>query len=260
VTLAGYTQNIVDSVINYITDGTATAEREASLLPSLEQQSQSQGTMSSSSAFKRPRTSSTPGVPVSKVVKKYVQKCVKRMIEKKYATAVIDQANVGAAGSILSLGCAAITQGTSDSTRTGNIIRVVKLMVRFQVTSVVTSLFRYLIVWDKQSNGTLPGVAEVLLNANVNGMYNPDTVVGHGGKRFTIVKDSLIPINPSITAANQIYYRTHTFIKSMGRPVVYDASTGAATDLVSNNLFILYLDTSGTSDVVGYSEIEFEDA
>jgi len=237
LTLGGYGLGVARGVAEYFTR-TQETEREE----------QSQGM--SPAKIKRARTSKE--APPSKGVKKYVKKCMDRILEPKR----IDSGttiNPGTSGTVTDLSLWGIQLGTAVNQRVGNNIKLEELQLRFQATGDTTAgdldpaCTRVLIVVDHQCNGALPAVTDVLLQASVISHYNYNNVRGCGagsGSRFQILKDDVITFNPmpyyngtSSLAAGMSYFRSWKFKKL---PFIqYDANAGAITDLCSKNVFML---------------------
>lgn len=251
LTAAGYAKYVVDGVLSYF-------DREGyDEAPPLTQTSQgaSQGM---SHERKRPRTSSTTTVPVAKSVKKYVKKTVDRLLDDKYSSATITDSAVSTSGVVSGTLLAGITQGTTDTARIGNHIRIKEITFRGIVADTVNAIFRIIILWDRQPNGALPAFGEIISSGSVTGMYNHDTVVGCGGQRFSVLYDKTLFNTCKVAGATDS--KLAYFRKKVDKVVTYDANAGAITDLVSNNLIVAYICNAATGDLSATWEVCFVDA
>lgn len=199
-------------------------------------------------------------IPVAPNVKRYVKGCMSRLIEKKYLNQPITVTNISATGTVQSAALFNITQGTGDSSRTGNIIKVGALWFNLTFTDTVMNVIRAVLLWDRQPNGAGAGVSDVLVTSDINSAFNPNTVIGHGGKRFKVILDTQLVINPPIAATNTParYNRRLTFAGG-GVPVVYGGNAGTVADMTTNNLFWVLVSSSGTCDLNGNLQIKFTD-
>lgn len=243
VTAAGYSAALARGVYDYFANHATASQEEAT-------QELSQGM---APRIKRARSygaySGKRKPPVAKNVKSYVKKCMDRILENKR----IDSGtsiNPGLAGTVTDLALWGITQGNALNQRIGNNIRLKELQMRLTVngdtgsTDTDRTRIRVLIVQDKQCNGALPAVTDVLLQANVLSLYNYNNVVGCGGHRFVILKDKTWDFSPNsyydgatVLNPGQAYTTSWNFTKL---PVIqYDANAGAITDLCGQNVFMI---------------------
>lgn len=248
LTAAGYARHVIDGVQSYFS-----REGYEAGSPSYQEG------MSSSSSTKRQRRYSSRTVPVAKSVKKYVKATVDRLLDDKYNSATVTDSAVSASGTVVGLLLPGIQQGTTDTTRIGNHIRVKHITVNGVIADTVPNRGRVIICWDRQPNGALPAFGEILSSPTVDGMYNHDNVVGCGGQRFTVLYDSRFAINPNIVAT-QTYHHWKYSTHSQNKVVTYDGNAGAITDLVTNNLVVAYVASSSTLDLGFTYEVCFTDA
>lgn len=190
-------------------------------------------------------------VPVAKNVKKYVKRCMDRVIEDKWTQAALVTMNPGTAGTVSQIGLSAIQRGTTANTRTGNHIRPKFLRMRISARNDGANpdgqRVRFMIVQDNQCNGAAATISDVFDNSSVLGMYNPLYVQGCGGKRFKILYDKTVDINPTPYWNNSVSLtniENHTTSLVFGRsklPAVvgYDADTGGVADLADKNVFMI---------------------
>jgi len=162
-----------------------------------------------------------------------------------------------------------IQAGTGSWNRVGRIVSLKSIRCRMNiqvayagtVSETYTKHLRYLIVYDKQPNGTLPIKSEIIQYKNQsgteagtwNGYLSYDNM-----ERFTILKDQTITVNPYFRTFNstgeptsaqtfevfeECYLRLNhmTNFKSESTPMtIADISTGA--------LYIVFLTDTGNED------------
>jgi len=176
---------------------------------------------------------------------------------------VFDTANsfsFDATGEIPSTGqLCLVTTGDTLNDRDGAVIQVKSLQLRgfcsFQPgagATAATSVYLY-VVQDRQANGAAAAITDVLTSSNMA------TALGNvpNQYRFKILKRIVITlVSPAgvTTAYNSMVYPVEEYIKFY-KPIEirYKASTGAVTDLTSNNIFLLAGTDGGSDDTVGYA-------
>jgi len=213
------------------------------------------------SSAKRQRTITTRRkAPIAPSVKNYVQGCMDRLLEVKTATqAPVAFAAPGTAGTVNSVILPAITQGDSDATREGNIIRVKRLLFRVHCNdSTAGGHVRIILFVDHQSNGTTPAVTDVLASANWVSLYNTSNVVGVGGKRFKILSDKTDDITLQI-AATASFAPVYTRAYAMNMPVTYIGNAGSAADVGSNNIWFIAIASQATAGFGWAAQLTYTD-
>lgn len=203
--------------------------------------------------------------------KKYVQRCMRNMLEKK---SIVVQNVIGASGiptatgRVDPIGSFNIVQGTGDGNRTGNFVQIDKIWLRFACnipTGTPSSLYRVVVFQDKQTNGATPAVTD-LIETGTGGMlagYNDDNVNKVGGTRFNILRDELFTINSGVGASDAtsaVAYRTFSMVLKGPFKIHYDTNTTAIADIVSGEINIATF-ANGTNAVVQCQcQIAFVDA
>lgn len=206
--------------------------------------------------------------------RKYVKRCMRNQLEKKslpIQNFVGTSGVPGTAGQVDPLQSFNIRQGTTDDDRTGNFVRRTRLTVRMLANTVADTLapvmFRVIFFYDKQTNGATPAVADVI-TSGTGGMlagYNPNNVLGYGGTRFRILKDSFFVINPDtvVDASNTLARgRVWTWVWHGAKlgTIQFDADAGAITDIVSGEINVLTISDSATAVIQGSSQMQFVDS
>jgi len=209
------------------------------------------------------RTNLPPGPapgPVSKSVKSYVKKCMHQLSEDLFFFTALGSVTPGTAGAVTSFGLDTITQGDTDSSRTGDIIRVKQLHIRGIINTGSTSgcVFRMIVFRDLQSNGTTPTVAQVLTTADYLANYNPDTVTAVGGARFKVLWDRSVALNFNIAATLVL----HSFdLVVPGGPFRMDYITngGTSASVGTNNVWILSICSQATASHLTTTSAKYTD-
>lgn len=200
-------------------------------------------------------------IPVAPTVKKYVKRCMDRIIDKKYVDGAVTFTNAAAAGTIVADLICGITLGTADTNRVGNTIRVKKIWLRGTWKPDPTNNaqdLRMLCGWDRQPNGAAPTNTTILTQSLPYAPYNHNYVVGHGGSRYEITSDRRLVSNVNASGIGQFYKYTYTW---KGNKVVrFGGNAGTVADMVTNNFFVMMTAIDGISDFNGYVTIEYEDA
>lgn len=144
-----------------------------------------------------------------------------------------------------------IPQGDTESSRDGRMAYVKSIQIRgfahFTPGAAATaaSTGYMLVVLDTQANGAAAGVTDVL-TSNVVGTAL--TNIANSG-RFRILKRFKFTLNAmaGVTTAYNNVVRTVDWFKKCDYPITYSSTSGAITEIRSNNLFLI-TGTEGTSD------------
>lgn len=183
-------------------------------------------------------------------------------VEKKYLDSDIS-VNADMTGGVISNGLALVPQGTTDVTRVGNKIVVKNLGIHMQVyqTDQTTAAYqqgqlRLILFIDKQCNGAVAGVTDILKTASILSFRNMDQV-----DRFIILKDkvytsALVTTNAAHTSAASKYYKIN---KNVSFPMHFSSTTGAVTEIKSFNPSVLYITNSSTVRIAAASRAKFID-
>ena len=149
-----------------------------------------------------------------------------------------------------------IAQGVTESQRVGRkcTIRSIAWRGQLKLTNPagsggpISQTTRLMVVLDKQCNGAAPNVDDILETTDwqsFNNLANKN--------RFRTLYDKTFVLNPLSASgdgtANDFgeYDRAFTFFKKCSIPIEFDSTTGAITEIKSNNLVILAIsDTSNT--------------
>jgi len=160
---------------------------------------------------------------------------------------------VDATGEVPATGqLALIPQGVTQSTRVGRKATVKSIQVRAQLTDLpaaaavaATTIYLYL-MQDTQCNGAAAAVTDVLTSSDfAQGMVNMAN-----SSRFKILKRWVMDFNAAAGVATA-FNRTAKhieFYKRCNIPLEFSSTTGAITELRSNNLFLMAGTGGGASD------------
>ena len=160
-----------------------------------------------------------------------------------------------------------IPQGTGESQRVGRLAQIKSLQIRATVTfapgaSVATTFGQgwIYVVLDTQCNGAAASITDVLTGNNIStALLNLDN-----SQRFRILKKIYVNCQPQAgvsTAFNGVGQQVECY-KKLNIPIDYSSTTGAITEIRSNNIFLL-AGTDGNSDdnmtVAGNARVRFTD-
>lgn len=174
--------------------------------------------------------------------------------EMKFEDTTDTVATVAATGDVLNSVLFNITQGSGESDRIGRKITVKSMYVRGNILlPAATDInntqdeLRVIIYQDKQSNGAAAAVTDIVQNADLRSFLNLANK-----NRFRILADkNYVILAPgvggngtthSVGAAGKHYKIS---LPKLNIPVEYTASTGAITDLASNNIGVLTFSKNG---------------
>lgn len=159
-----------------------------------------------------------------------------------------------------------VPQSATENNRIGSKIRVKSIQVKgiaFQVpTNAATSADMGVIklVLDKQANGAAPAVTDVLTTQNLPlALMNLDN-----RERFEILKEwrILFEANAGVSTAYNNSVRDLNFFRKLDLPIMFSGTTGAITEITSNNLFLIAGSGTAGDDitaVTGTVRIRFTD-
>lgn len=150
-----------------------------------------------------------------------------------------------------------IPQGVTESTRVGRKACIKSIQLKGNVVfapaasaNAASTAFLYLIQ-DTQCNGAAAAVTDVLTNANISvGLINLAN-----SQRFRILKKWKWSMNSTAgatTAYNNVV-KTMEWYKKVNIPIEYSSTTGAITEIRSNNLFLLAGSDQASDDLITYA-------
>jgi hypothetical protein len=148
-----------------------------------------------------------------------------------------------------------IVQGDTVSTRDGNQLLVMRLVVRHNlvINTGVQCSQRVIIFWDNQANAAQPVVTDVLDSASfITGFNIPNAQ----SNRFHILHDEFIVT--SLNGANSGVDHVWTF--PLHHKVTYTGTTNVATANGKGAMYILYIADNANALFGTSLEVSFTDA
>lgn len=158
-----------------------------------------------------------------------------------------------------------INTGSSTFNRIGNKVNMRSLEYHIQIyplgtTSVNMTDLRFLVVYDRQTNGAAPTFADVIQNLDLGGGTSSnswDFPNGNNKDRFLILKDQRkesvsltwntnVFVAQYFAGAGEYDMAFHGKINLTGLETVYSASTGAVGDIRTGGLFYIILGQNNT--------------
>ena len=186
--------------------------------------------------------------------------------EKKFHDEDFDDAVVATGGTVIDSHIK-IAQGTTESTRIGRKLTIRKINWRYDIrlpasgsTLNSTDTVRVILYVDHQCNGATAAVGDVLASADYQSFRNLANMT-----RFTILLDKTYNVNyngGAYDGANDQYgavTQSYTFQKSCNIPVEYSSTTGAITEIKSNNIGSLLISRDGFAGFASKFRFRFDD-
>lgn len=167
-----------------------------------------------------------------------------------------------------STGMNLVAQGVTEKTRVGRkmIVKSIHLKgwVNYPSNAAGGSpgLVKIALVWDKQANGAYPSWADVY---EIDEPYSPRNLAN--SQRFVILKEFYFSLSSTAGSGNGTtdkfsgQSKIIKYFKKCNIPIEFDSTTGAITEVKSNNL-LLIADAKGQDDtIIGHlhSRIRFTD-
>jgi len=172
--------------------------------------------------------------------------------EFKFHDVDVDVGPIPTAGSILNSGSInLIAQGTTESTRIGRKCTIRKICWKYTIinndqVSNNGDTVRVIMYQDRQANGATAMVTDILESANYQSFRN----LANSG-RFKILHDTTHDMNQTAAAGNGTtqefgnYHESTEFYKNCNIPLEFSSTTGAITEIRSNNLGVLCISSGG---------------
>lgn len=189
--------------------------------------------------------------------------------ELKFHDLQLDQADIITGGVVLP-SVNLIAQGVGESARVGRKCTLRSIEWKwFLALSQKTDegvifggdRLRMIMYIDKQCNGSVATVLQLLEVADDNSFYNLAEQ-----NRFTILCDKSIDVN-YLTAASGAsasfdmgqVIKAGSFKKSLNLPIEYSSTTGVIAEVRSNNIGILLISTAGRMNITSRIRVRFSD-
>lgn len=160
-----------------------------------------------------------------------------------------------------------IATGTDFTNRVGRKILMKSVniigVVQPNDTSVSTTLCRALLIYDKQPNGALPAITDILNTSN-----SKDQINLNNRDRFVILRDWFQALAPQQDTATQAYAGSpttnnlHMFVK-LNHETIYNSTAGTIAAVTSGSLLLVTVGDSTNTNTYSLSastRIRFIDA
>lgn len=191
--------------------------------------------------------------------------------ELKYLDGTFDKTDIDIGGDI-NASINLIPQGTTQSERIGRKVVIKKIILKYKIilnesdsSTTTNDYLRWIVYQDKQCNGATATAANILALIGGHGVLSNRNLTESG--RFIILKD----IKTAITSEASIYQEVATNLVNMEKekweehyiecniPVEFDSTTGAITEIRSNNIGYLLISANGLLDVISTFRIRYTD-
>ncbi len=188
--------------------------------------------------------------------------------ELKFHDVDLDDAVVAATGGITA-SVNLIPQGVTEKTRVGRKCVIKSMMMRYEWflpgqtgSGNTAEVCRMIIFLDKQANGATASIATngVLESADFQSFND----LANSG-RFRILCDRVISLNSSAGGGNGttedygIVKKSGSFYKKMNIPLEFSATTGAITEIRSNNIGVILICEGGLAGFSSKIRLRFSD-
>ncbi len=186
--------------------------------------------------------------------------------ELKFFDQDIDDALIASGGTI-SDSLIKIAQGTTEVTRIGRKATIRSINWRFDIQlgtqtagSATNDIVRIILYLDKQCNGATAAVLDILETADYQSFNN----LGNKG-RFRTLMDRTYDVNLTAGGGNGTaedygaYIVSDTFFKKVNLPIEWSSTTGAITEIRSNNIGLLIISKSGLATFNSKMRIRYSD-
>ncbi len=164
-----------------------------------------------------------------------------------------------------------IKQGTGESERIGRKCTIRSIGWRFNVTlpevdaastPASPDIVRIILYQDKQTNGQAATVTGILETANIHSFNNLSNT-----SRFKTLLDKVVTINYGTLASDNAnvvssaeVQRWGTFYKKCNIPLEFSSTTGALSELRSNNVNVLLISFNGVAGFKSQFRIRYSDS
>ncbi len=189
--------------------------------------------------------------------------------EMKFHDLDIDDATIAIGGTIVALSVNLIGQGVEENKRVGRKCTIRSINWRYQISmaaagnaSNTNDIIRVIVYLDKQCNGataTVTGILEADDFQSFNNLANKN--------RFVILMDKTHKINATCgsgrgstdTLAFGEYSENFSFYKKCNFPIEFDSTSGAITEIRSNNIGVMLLAKDGVCTFGSKMRLRFSD-
>ncbi len=188
--------------------------------------------------------------------------------ELKFHDLDIDNATVASGATISQASCNLIPQGVTEVQRVGRKCTIRSINWRFQISTNVqsntaapaTEVVRVILYLDKQANGASATTAAIVESDDFQTFNNLANK-----SRFRTLMDRTYPMNIMASSGADATAEwageniTDTFFKKVNIPIEFDSTTGAITEIRSNNIGVLLLGKQGLAVFASKMRLRFSD-
>ncbi len=159
-----------------------------------------------------------------------------------------------------------ISQGTGESQRIGRKCTIKLISWRYSLTlkgqisqEISHDQVKLYIIWDKQTNGVLPLVSDIIEGATINGFRNLSF-----RDRFRVLATRKYAMANPAGAGDSVaqFYGTDLVCGEMNvkvnMPIEYDGVIGGITEIRSNNILLIAITLDGRIKIESRIRVRFE--
>lgn len=166
-------------------------------------------------------------------------------VERKFKDTLSTASQLDTTGTVVLLN--GMAQGATQSTRVGNKITMKSVQIRMQFingTSSVAPIIRWMIIYDKQTNGVLPAITDVLVLSTVTSMMN----LANRDRFVILAEETFAPAAVwSDTAATAEFMEFHKRYIKLNLDTIYNnSSTGLVGDVQTGSLLLVTLSNTAS--------------
>lgn len=180
--------------------------------------------------------------------------------ELKFFDTNVDNATMAATGEVFP-SVNLVAQGTGESQRIGRKLVIKSIDWKYTVSlpggGAAADTVRIIIFVDKQCNGSAATVAEILASTDYQSFNN----LSNKG-RFLTLCDKTFTLNRNAGQLSSSYPEVRmdgTWHKTLNLPIEFDSTTGAITEIRSNNIGVLQIDATSQAKLDSVVRIRYVD-
>jgi len=155
-----------------------------------------------------------------------------------------------------------IAEGDTASTRDGNHIKALAYRYSMQINKVdsnsVNSAVRFIIFKDKESQGTVPTVTQLLITASIHSAFNPDNKA-----RFRVYSDKLVQMGGRYTTGNMFVAPMAKILRATkklnGVDIGYKGTTATQADANHNHIYVCTIGNDVNNELIMQSTLYYQD-
>lgn len=192
-------------------------------------------------------------------------------VELKFHDLDIDDAVITAGGVIVEDSVVGIAQGVTESERIGRKCTVRQIGWKFnitlatvdaQATPAAADIIRVILYLDKQCNGAAAAVTDILESADYqsfNNLSNKSRFRTLMDRTYNMNYQTLASDNAGVVSSSNKNI-SDSYYKKCNIPIEFSATTGAITEIRSNNIGVLVVGSNGIGGFFSKMRIRFSDS